>query len=81
MDPWAEHEWLFRFRDLAKDRTALLITHRFTTARYADIIHVLYGGRIIESGSHERLIKQGGRYAESWHRQVDQQRSGRMAEI
>ena len=48
MDPWAEAEWLSRFRELARDRTAMIITHRFTTAMQADVIHVMDGGRIVE---------------------------------
>jgi ATP-binding cassette subfamily B protein len=40
MDSWAEIDWLSRFRDLVAGHTALIITHRFTTARHADIIHV-----------------------------------------
>ncbi len=70
MDPWAEADWLTRFRRLAEGRTAVVITHRFTTARYADVIHVLDGGRIIESGSHEQLLALQGRYAQSWNQQM-----------
>jgi ATP-binding cassette subfamily B protein len=69
MDPWAEADWLARFRRLAAGRTVLLITHRFTSAMYADVIHVLVDGQVAESGSHEQLIAAGGRYAESWRRQ------------
>ncbi len=71
MDPWAEADWLRRFRALAEGRTALIVTHRFTTARYADTIHVMDEGQIVESGSHEELLAIGGRYAESW---LDQMR-------
>jgi len=69
MDPWAEADWLRRFRDLAAGRTALLITHRFTTAMLADQIHVMDEGRVVESGSHHELIAGGGRYAEWWSAQ------------
>jgi ATP-binding cassette subfamily B protein len=71
LDPWAEADWLGRFRELAAGRTAIVITHRFTTAMHADVIHVLDEGRIVESGSHYELLGRNGRYAESWFRQVD----------
>ena len=64
MDPWAEADWLHRFRKHAAGRTAILITHRFTTAMLADEIHVMDNGRIVESGSHDQLIARGGRYAD-----------------
>jgi ATP-binding cassette subfamily B protein len=70
LDPWAEADWLARFRTLATGRTAIFITHRFTTAMHADIIHVMDRGRIVESGGHEQLLAQGGRYAESWATQT-----------
>jgi ATP-binding cassette subfamily B protein len=66
MDSWSEVEWLHRFRALAAGRTAVVITHRLSTARAADTIHVIDEGRVIESGSHEELLLQGGRYAEAW---------------
>jgi ATP-binding cassette subfamily B protein len=69
MDPWAESEWLERFRKLAVGRTVLIVTHRFTTAMFADVIHVMDAGRIVESGNHEKLLRLGGRYAEAWIKQ------------
>lgn len=64
MDPWAEADWLGRFRRLAGGRTVIMITHRFTTARLADQIHVMSEGRIIESGTHDQLLALNGQYAE-----------------
>ena len=69
LDPWAEADWLERFRRLAFGRTSIIITHRFTTAMHADVIHVMDRGRIVESGSHQRLVEQNGLYAKSWSRQ------------
>jgi ATP-binding cassette subfamily B protein len=70
MDPWAEHDWLQRFRRLAADHTTLIITHRFTTAMHADVIHVMADGRVVESGSHTELLSLGGHYAQSWQDQM-----------
>ena len=70
MDSWNEIRWMARFRDLVKDRTALIITHRFTTAMQADIIHVMADGHIIESGTHTELVSDNGLYAQSWQKQM-----------
>lgn len=72
MDSWAEADWLLRFRQLVAGRTALIITHRFTTALQADTIHVMDRGRIVESGSHQELLAAQGRYEASWTRQMQQ---------
>jgi len=70
MDSWAETDWVNRFRDLARGRTAIIISHRLTTAMKADIIHVMDQGTIIESGSHGELLNAGGRYADAWQAQM-----------
>jgi ATP-binding cassette subfamily B protein len=70
MDSWAEIEWFDRLRQATAGRTIVIITHRFTTAMRADVIHVMEQGRIVESGSHEDLLALGGRYAYSWRRQT-----------
>lgn len=70
MDSWAEQDWLSRFRVLTAGRTALMITHRFTTAMHADIIHVLDKGRVVESGTHDELVAMGKAYATSWAAQM-----------
>lgn len=72
MDSWAEMAWMKRFRDLVDQRTALIITHRFTTAMQADMIHVMVDGRIVESGTHAELVKLNGMYAESWLQQMEE---------
>ncbi len=63
IDAEAEVALFERFRALAKDRTAIIISHRFSTVRMADRIAVLEGGKLTELGSHEGLLAQGGRYA------------------
>lgn len=73
LDSWAEADWFDRFRSLADGRTAIIITHRFTIARRADMIHVMEAGRIVESGKHDDLISLGGLYARSWAAQVNGQ--------
>ncbi|MCC6457196.1 MAG: ABC transporter ATP-binding protein [Caldilineaceae bacterium] len=70
MDSWAEADWFDRFRTLVAGRMAIIITHRFTIAMRADMIHVMEGGQIVESGSHHELIAQGGLYARSWASQM-----------
>jgi ATP-binding cassette subfamily B protein len=70
MDSWAEADWHERFRRLAAGRTVVIITHRFTTAMRADMIHVMAEGRIAESGPHQELLARGGLYARSWAAQL-----------
>jgi ATP-binding cassette subfamily B protein len=72
MDSWAEQDWLGRFRALTAGKTALMITHRFTTAMHADVIHVLDKGRVLESGTHKELVARGGAYASSWAAQMQE---------
>jgi ATP-binding cassette subfamily B protein len=64
LDARSEYEVFQRFRDLSLAKTAILISHRFSTVRMADRILVLENGQVVEAGSHEQLVASGGRYAE-----------------
>ncbi|TMQ18313.1 MAG: ABC transporter ATP-binding protein [Deltaproteobacteria bacterium] len=63
MDAAAEVAIFERFRELTDDKIAIVISHRFSTVRMADQIIVLDRGCVIERGSHDELVAQGGRYA------------------
>ncbi|SET76833.1 ABC transporter ATP-binding protein [Hymenobacter actinosclerus] len=64
LDARAEYEVFQRFKDLTLGKTAVLISHRFSTVRMADRILVIENGQFVEVGSHEELLAKGGRYAE-----------------
>ncbi|WP_440652024.1 hypothetical protein [Cysteiniphilum sp. 19S12-1] len=51
---------------ISKSKTTIIIAHRLSTIRHADIIHVMDQGQIIESGTHQELIKLKGKYAQLW---------------
>lgn len=63
MDARAEAQIFEQFRELAKDRMVILISHRFSTVRMADQILVIQGGRVLESGSHSELMELDGHYS------------------
>jgi ATP-binding cassette subfamily B protein len=64
LDARAEYEVFQRFAALTRGKTAVLISHRFSTVRMADRILVLQNGEMIENGTHEELIERKGKYAE-----------------
>ena len=70
LDARAEFEVFRRFKELSAGKTAVLISHRFSSVRMADRILVLERGRIEASGTHEELLAAGGRYAELFELQA-----------
>jgi ATP-binding cassette subfamily B protein len=70
LDARAEYEVFQRFSELTKGKTAVLISHRFSTVRMANRILVLEKGELLQMGSHEELLDQGGRYAELFRLQA-----------
>lgn len=70
LDARAEYEVFQRFAELTKGKSAVLISHRFSTARLADRILVLENGTLLESGTHQELLKADGRYAELFNLQA-----------
>jgi len=70
LDARSEFEVFQRFKELRAGRTAVLISHRFSSVRMADRILVMAGGEIEASGTHEALLAQQGRYAELFELQA-----------
>ena len=70
LDARSEYEVFQRFSELTENKSALLISHRFSTVRMANRILVLDKGEILEMGSHEELLEKGGQYAELFQLQA-----------
>jgi ATP-binding cassette subfamily B protein len=71
LDARAEHEVFKRFAELIEGKTAVLISHRFSTVRMADRILVLQDGGVLEIGSHDELLEKNGKYAELFNLQAE----------
>ena len=70
VDPNSEHLVRSAMRRLMKGRTVIMIAHRLSTVVDADRIIVLQGGKIVQEGTHEQLIKQGGLYKQLYEMMV-----------
>jgi ATP-binding cassette, subfamily B, bacterial len=70
LDARAEHEVFLRFAELIEGKSAVLISHRFSTVRMAERILFLENGQMLEYGSHEELLAQNGKYAELFRLQA-----------
>jgi ATP-binding cassette subfamily B protein len=70
LDARAENELFEYVQALAHGRSVLLISHRFSTVKSADRIYVLHEGEIVEEGTHDELVANGGRYAELFELQA-----------
>ena len=71
LDARAEHGVFERFAELIEGKTAVLISHRFSTVRMADRILVLQNGGLLEIGSHDELLAKNGKYAELFNLQAE----------
>jgi ATP-binding cassette subfamily B protein len=71
LDVRAETELFDRFLELTRDLTTILVSHRLSSVRHADRIVVIDGGRVVEDGTHESLMRAGGRYARMYSLQAE----------
>ena len=69
VDTYTEEKILHNLRDVREGRTTLVVSHRISTIRDADLICVMADGRIIERGTHDELLALDGEYADLYERQ------------
>jgi ATP-binding cassette subfamily B multidrug efflux pump len=70
VDTYTEEEILSRLVDVMRERTSIIVSHRISTVRRADMIFVLDNGRIVERGTHDELVAREGLYAEMHKKQL-----------
>lgn len=79
LDARAEYQLFSRFQELARGRTTIIISHRFSTVSMAERIFLLDRGGLVESGTHEGLLAQGGSYAQLYALQLHQMAARRVS--
>src|SRR5207253_9776140 len=70
VDTYTEEKILSQLRGVMRQRTSIIVSHRVSTVRHADLICVMDEGQIIERGTHDELLAQGGEYANLYERQL-----------
>ena len=70
VDTYTEERILHGLREVMRQRTSIIVAHRMSTVRDADVIAVLDHGRLVEQGSHDELLARGGVYAELYRKQL-----------
>ena len=82
LDPIAEAEIYAQFNEISGDKTAIYISHRLSSCRFCDEILVFDGGRIIQQGTHDILLRsEGGKYHQLWHAQAQYYAENGMAQV
>ena len=71
LDPISEYELNHSIKDNSGDKAVIFISHRLSTTRMADRIYMFEDGRVIEHGSHDELMKMGGKYAYMFKMQAE----------
>lgn len=70
LDPASEYQLNQELKQLATDKTVILISHRLAAAKDADCIYMMKNGRIVEHGTHKQLLQLGGEYCQMWNLQA-----------
>lgn len=80
LDPRAEYDMYTRFNEVVGTRTAVYISHRLSSCRFCDRITVMDEGKIVEQGSHEKLLEKDGVYKKLWSAQAEyyKERAGEL---